>query len=300
MDASTSPNRWGSLALYLALIAAWTAMLGSLYFSEVRGFVPCELCWYQRILMYPLAGVIALGILRWDAQLPYLVLPFSLLGQGVSTYHYLLQKTTLFGESVSCSVGVPCTTVWINWLGFITIPFLAMTAFLIITLAMLVAYYSDAPDPGTGTPVRWPVAPILAAALLAYASVALQPQPASQATLKLDPVPGTESAAFMPVEPAGGGQTLAEGERIYREACAACHGPDGQGIPTLGNTLAASEFLDSHRDAEVLAMIRAGRDPTDPENRSGVAMPPSGGRPDLTDDELLAVIRYLRQGLVQQ
>ncbi|RME55719.1 MAG: disulfide bond formation protein B, partial [Caldilineae bacterium] len=76
METSTSPSRWGAFALYIALIAAWTAMLGSLYFSEVRGFVPCELCWYQRILMYPLAGVIALGILRRDSQLPFLVLPF--------------------------------------------------------------------------------------------------------------------------------------------------------------------------------------------------------------------------------
>jgi disulfide bond formation protein DsbB len=83
-------------SLYIALLAAWIAMCGSLYFSEVRGYVPCVLCWYQRILMYPLTGIIAIGLLRRDGNLPYYVLPFSLLGLGVSTYHYLLEKTDLF------------------------------------------------------------------------------------------------------------------------------------------------------------------------------------------------------------
>ena len=77
-------------ALYIALIVAWVAMLGSLYFSEVAGYVPCALCWHQRILMYPLAGLLALGLLRRDPHLPYLVIPFSLLGQIVATYHYLI------------------------------------------------------------------------------------------------------------------------------------------------------------------------------------------------------------------
>ncbi|MCO6451049.1 MAG: disulfide bond formation protein B [Caldilineales bacterium] len=127
------------LSLYIALIAAWTAMLGSLYFSEVAGFIPCTLCWYQRILMYPLSVIILVGILRKDDGLPLYVLPFSVFGIFVSSYHYLLQKTDLFeGGIKACSSGVPCSGIWINWLGFITIPFLALTAFLIITIAMVV------------------------------------------------------------------------------------------------------------------------------------------------------------------
>jgi disulfide bond formation protein DsbB len=80
-------------SLYLALLAAWVATLGSLYFSEVAGYVPCVLCWYQRILMYPLALVLAIGLLRRDPHLPVYVLPFSLTGLGIATYHYLLEKT---------------------------------------------------------------------------------------------------------------------------------------------------------------------------------------------------------------
>lgn len=126
-------------SLYIALITAWTAMLGSLYFSEIAGFIPCTLCWYQRILMYPLSVIIFVGILRRDKGLPFYVLPLSVIGIFVSTYHYLLQKTDLFEGAVkACSSGVPCTAAWINWFGFVTIPFLALTAFLIITIAMVI------------------------------------------------------------------------------------------------------------------------------------------------------------------
>jgi len=114
-------------------------MLGSLYFSEVAGFIPCKLCWYQRILMYPLTVILLVVILRYtNEDAPYFVLPFSLVGIGISTYHYLLQKTDLFTDSTTCSVGAPCTATWINWFGFVTIPFLALIAFLIITIAMII------------------------------------------------------------------------------------------------------------------------------------------------------------------
>ena len=295
-----SPNRTGSLALYVALLAAWTAMLGSLYFSEVRGFLPCILCWYQRILMYPLAGLIAFGILRRDWHLPFLVLPFSLFGQGISTYHYLLEKTTIFGAPTACQAGISCITPWINWFGFITIPFLAMIAFLIITIAMLTAYYSGQPDEGQQTPARWPVVVIVALALLVYGAVYGQAQAAKEAKAAALPVTvlqGTEHAEHNPVQPATSSPALEEGERLYAQACAACHGPKGEGLATLGNTLVASAFITENDDAAVLAMIRAGREPGAADNRSGVAMPASGGRPDLTDQQLAAIIGYIRNGL---
>jgi disulfide bond formation protein DsbB/mono/diheme cytochrome c family protein len=303
MESSANPNRTGTLALYVALIAAWTAMLGSLYFSEVRGYLPCTLCWYQRILMYPLTGLIAFGILRRDWHLPFLVLPFSLLGQAISTYHYLLEKTTIFGAPTACREGISCTTPWINWFGFITIPFLAMIAFLIITVAMLVAYYSNQPDDELRLPTRWPVIPIIAVALLIYGGVYGQAQAAKEqaaAALPVTVVQGTENAESNPVEPAQLAQTLKEGELLFAQACAPCHGPDGAGLATLGNTLVASEFINTNTDADVLAMIRAGREPGAADNASGVAMPASGGRPDLTDAQLNAIILYIRNGLAQQ
>jgi disulfide bond formation protein DsbB len=86
--------------------------------------------------MYPLAAVIAVGLLRRDAQLHLYVLPLSVFGLVVSTYHYLVQKTDLFEHAIACHAGVPCTAIYVNWLGFITIPFMALAAFLIITLSM--------------------------------------------------------------------------------------------------------------------------------------------------------------------
>lgn len=120
---------------HIALLAAWVATCGSLFFSEVLGWVPCLLCWYQRILMYPLALVLAVGILRRDRGLPAYVLPLSLAGMGVSLYHYLLIKTDWLPPP-ACAVGVPCTVDYIDWFGFINIPFMALTAFLVISIMM--------------------------------------------------------------------------------------------------------------------------------------------------------------------
>lgn len=125
----------GTTARHIALLAAWIATCGSLFFSEVLGWRPCLLCWYQRILMYPLAVLLAIGILRRDRGLPTYVLPFSMTGIGVSLYHYLLIKTDWLPPP-ACAVDVPCTVDYIDWFGVVNIPFLALTAFLIITCMM--------------------------------------------------------------------------------------------------------------------------------------------------------------------
>lgn len=132
-------------ARHIALLAAWVATCGSLFFSEVLGWVPCLLCWYQRILMYPLAVILAVGILRRDRGLPAYVLPLSLTGIGVSLYHYLLIKTDWFPPP-ACTAGVPCTVDYLNWLGFINIPFLALTAFVIISIMMFSYAWLQSPE----------------------------------------------------------------------------------------------------------------------------------------------------------
>jgi disulfide bond formation protein DsbB len=299
-------------SLYIALAAAWVAMLGSLYFSEVKGYVPCELCWYQRILMYPLAAVIAVGLLTRDRHLPKYVLPLSTLGFFVALYHYLLEKTDWFDSFAVCSAGVSCTTMWINWFGFVTIPFLSLLGFTIITLMSVVALLAGEPneeeeqvdDEGNVTVVArtgraWlPVAGIIGVILIVYgitfsngwqataearaASGAFDTSPVSGAMITVD---GQEIAT---------GPVPSAGELLFREACAACHGQNAEGVPNLGNTLAPNEFVASLNDAELLAFIRAGRDLNSPDNTTGLVMPPSGGRPDLSDDELFAIIEYLR------
>ncbi|NOK59014.1 MAG: disulfide bond formation protein B [Chloroflexi bacterium AL-W] len=127
----------GSVSHHIALLTAWVAMSGSLYFSEVLRWTPCLLCWYQRIIMYPLAAIIAIGILRRDTKLHFYVLPFSIFGMGMSLYHYLLIKTTIF-PAPACNANIPCNVEYMNVLGFINIPFLALTAFTMITGLMII------------------------------------------------------------------------------------------------------------------------------------------------------------------
>ncbi len=282
-------------SMYIALVTAWVAMCGSLYFSEVRGYVPCVLCWYQRILMYPLTLVIAIGLLRRDWNLPYYVLPFSLIGLGVSTYHYLLEKTDLFAGSAACRQGVSCTTQWINWFGFVTIPFLALTAFLIISIMTVVALVNREPvgEDEEGDPLRmpWlPVSGVIVAVLAVFAALFISgtqdPQVAAAST--------TPFATLSLTPAAGSAGSIAHGEQIYLQSCAACHGLDGMGVANLGNQLRGSDFFASNTDEQLLAMIRAGRELNDPANTSGLVMPPSGGRPDLSDADILAIIQFLR------
>ncbi len=169
-DESPLALTLGRLSRYVALLAAWLATGGSLFFSEVLGWLPCTLCWYQRILMYPLSLLLAVGILRRDDGLHHYVLPFSLTGAGVSLYHYLLIKTDWFPPP-PCRAGVPCTVDYLDLFGFINIPFLSLTAFLIISLMMVVSRFAPFEEPEAATPggARALIAP---AALPVYGIIA--------------------------------------------------------------------------------------------------------------------------------
>ncbi|UFU00502.1 disulfide oxidoreductase [Radiobacillus kanasensis] len=118
--------------LFLVWAQSVIATLGSLFFSEIMHFIPCELCWYQRILMYPLVVIYGYAVFKKDIQFALPGLIMSGIGVLVSSYHYTLQKVpTLQQAGESCGI-IPCTTEYINVFGFITIPFLALVAFLII------------------------------------------------------------------------------------------------------------------------------------------------------------------------
>jgi disulfide bond formation protein DsbB len=126
--------------IYLAWLVAIAATVGSLYFSEIRLFVPCTLCWWQRIFMYPLVVVLGVATFRQDGQVWRTTLPLSVIGLATATYHYLLQKVPAIAPPASCALGVPCNVQYINWFGFVTIPFLALVAFALITVAMVVLW----------------------------------------------------------------------------------------------------------------------------------------------------------------
>ena len=133
--------------LWAAWVVALVATLGSLYFSEVADFVPCRLCWFQRIAMYPLAALLLVAALRRDARGGALyALPFPIAGIPIAIYHLYLERNPE-AESASCKVGAPCSTRWIEELGYVTIPVLALTAFAAV-LALLLLARARTRDPG--------------------------------------------------------------------------------------------------------------------------------------------------------
>ncbi|MFC4411579.1 disulfide oxidoreductase [Chungangia koreensis] len=121
-----------------ALLAMWTvavvATAGSLYFSEIRDYEPCVLCWYQRILMYPLVLILTVAYIQKNTKIAVTTATFSIIGGCISLYHYGIQKFDFLSESAPACGRVPCTGEYINYFGFITIPFLALTAFIIIAV----------------------------------------------------------------------------------------------------------------------------------------------------------------------
>jgi disulfide bond formation protein DsbB len=118
---------------YIAWFVSLAAMMGSLFFSNVKGFPPCVLCWYQRIFMYPLVLIIPIGILKKDKVLSTYVLWLASFGAIISIYHNLLY----YGLVGSVCTDFSCTTKFIEYFGFITIPFLSLVAFLIIITSMV-------------------------------------------------------------------------------------------------------------------------------------------------------------------
>ncbi|MDQ5900868.1 MAG: hypothetical protein QG600_446 [Patescibacteria group bacterium] len=124
--------------LYVIFIVALSATLGSLFFSEILKFPPCVLCWYQRIAMYPIVAILGIGIYFKEKYIHRYVLPLSIGGMAIALFHNLLYYKILPESAAPCILGVSCTTKQIEWFGFVTIPFLSLIAFAIITLGMII------------------------------------------------------------------------------------------------------------------------------------------------------------------
>jgi hypothetical protein len=122
----------GPNARGLALLVAATATAGSLYYSEVVGFTPCELCWFQRICMYPLVAVLAVGVVRRDRGAGWYAAPLVAVGAPLGLYHWLVERVPSIASSTSCSLAAPCAVPYFEELGYITLAFMAMSAFLLI------------------------------------------------------------------------------------------------------------------------------------------------------------------------
>lgn len=127
--------------IYLAWLVALVATAGSLYLSEVLHYEPCRLCWFQRIFMYPQVILLGIAAYKNDRQIIPYVLPLSIIGGSISIYHYSEQKIPTLAKLLPCKVGVPCNVDYLGqgWLGFITIPFMALVAFVLIVWLLLAA-----------------------------------------------------------------------------------------------------------------------------------------------------------------
>ncbi len=125
----------------LSFLIALIATVGSLYFSEVMGYPPCVLCWYQRICMYPLVLLFFSSIWTNDTQYSKYTAPLTSIGTAIAIYHNLLYYKIIPDSITPCTQGISCTSKHVEWLGFITIPLLSLSAFLILVILEILRFY---------------------------------------------------------------------------------------------------------------------------------------------------------------
>lgn len=125
----------GPAGLWLAFVVALTATLGSLYLSEVVGFIPCTLCWYQRIAMYPLVLLLGIAAVRTDTGIRRYAVPLAVIGGLIAAFHVALQRLPGL-PSGSCSLDVPCSAIYVERFGFVTIPVMALVGFVSIAVIL--------------------------------------------------------------------------------------------------------------------------------------------------------------------
>ncbi len=126
--------------VWLAFLVAAGSTLGSLYFSEIADFVPCRLCWFQRIAMYPLAVVLLVGAIRKDRAVRWYVGPLAIIGAAIAGWHTLIEWRPQLDNGECALTGPSCTYVWFREFGFISLATMALTAFLTILILLFVRF----------------------------------------------------------------------------------------------------------------------------------------------------------------
>lgn len=124
--------------LNLIFIITFMGVFGSLYYSEVMGLPPCLLCWYQRIFLYPMFFISAAAIAFSEKVSPKILMVLSVPGMLLGLYQYGMQKFGLGSGFISCSSDNPCSAIDLEYLGFITIPFLSFVAFAVINAILII------------------------------------------------------------------------------------------------------------------------------------------------------------------
>ncbi len=118
--------------LFLCWLVATVSAMGSLFFSYVMGFAPCVLCWYQRIFLFPLVIILAVGLFPFDRGVVKYALPLAIVGWLTAAYHNLLYAGIIPESIQPCSKGVSCTEEYIDLFGFMSIPMLSLLSFTVI------------------------------------------------------------------------------------------------------------------------------------------------------------------------
>lgn len=138
----TMPTQTGAERDWNLLFACWliatASALGSLFFSDVMGFAPCVLCWYQRIALFSLVLILPMGLFPFDASAAKFALPLTVAGLLTAVYHNLLYAGLIPKNIQPCAQGVPCTEKYIELFGFVSIPLLSLLAFAAMTALLII------------------------------------------------------------------------------------------------------------------------------------------------------------------
>jgi len=133
------------MAIWTPIFAAWlvaaTSTLGALFFSLTMHLPPCDLCWYQRIFMFPLAVILPIGLFPLDLKVTRYALPLAGLGWLIALFHQLLVAGWIPKAATPCAQGIPCSETVVRWFGFLTIPILSLAAFSLIVALLVIAQF---------------------------------------------------------------------------------------------------------------------------------------------------------------
>jgi disulfide bond formation protein DsbB len=131
----------GNQTVWRLLLAAWLvarcASLGTLFIGEIMGQSPCNLCWFQRAFMFPLAIILLVACLRSDAGVWRYTLPLAVIGGLVAIYHTLLVVGVIPEPIVQCGAGPSCSSADMTVLGWVSIPFLSAAGFFTIVVLLI-------------------------------------------------------------------------------------------------------------------------------------------------------------------
>ena len=127
--------------VFLAWLIASVSTLGALFLSQVMDIVPCVLCWYQRIFMFPLVLILAAGLFPFDTRLLRYALPLTVVGWMIALFHVLVVAGIVPENIRPCAQGIPCKDQQIEWFGFLTIPLLSLIAFSLICFLLISTHF---------------------------------------------------------------------------------------------------------------------------------------------------------------